>query len=88
MSVRTSRDATARNFIVFGLILAVASAGPYLWGVSYAGNFRNAMAAGLGSLVGRRDSTYDVAIMAMQFGPFGFFSRTHFIRIVLVLKYR
>jgi hypothetical protein len=33
------------------------------------------MAAGLGNLVGQRNQTYDVAVMAMQFGPFGFFSQ-------------
>lgn len=87
-SVRTSKNATAGNLIIFGLILAVASAGAYLWGVSYAGNFSNAMAAGIGSLVGRRDSTYDMAVMAMQFGPFGFVSGLILFVIGLVLKFR
>jgi hypothetical protein len=87
-SKQGSQNGAAGNLIVFGILLAVVSAIAYFWGVNYAGNFSNAMAAGLENLVGRRDQTYDIAIMATQFGPFGFFSALILFVVGLVLKHR
>jgi hypothetical protein len=81
-------NAAPGYLIIFGVILAVASGIAYLWGANYAGNFGNAMSAGFGSLVGRRDQTYDMAIMAVQFGPFGFFTGLILFVGGLVLKNR
>ena len=88
ISKQQSQNGIAGNLIVFGIILAVVSAVAYFWGVNYTGNFGNAMAAGLGNLVGRRDQTYDLAIMATQLGPFGFFSGLILFIGGLVLKHR
>lgn len=87
-SKQQPQSGIAGNLIVFGVILAGVSAVAYLWGVNYAGNFSNAMAAGLGNLVGRRDQTYDIAIMATQLGPFGFFSGVILFVVGLVLKHK
>jgi hypothetical protein len=85
VSEQASQTSTSANLVFFGIVLAVVSAGAYLWGVNYAGNFGNAMAAGLGNLVGQRNQTYDVAVMAMQFG---FFTGVILVVAGLVLKYR
>jgi DNA-directed RNA polymerase subunit RPC12/RpoP len=87
-SRQQAQTSTSANLVFFGIVLAVVSAAAYLWGVNYAGNFSNAMAAGLGNLVGQRNQTYDVAVMAMQFGPFGFFTGVILFVAGLVLKYR
>jgi RNA polymerase subunit RPABC4/transcription elongation factor Spt4 len=87
-TARRSPSSTPANLIFFGIIIAVASAMAYLWGINYAGNFGNAMAAGLGNLVGQRNQTYDMAVMAIQFGPFGFFSGLILFVVGLVLKHR
>lgn len=46
-SRQRAQTSTSANLVFFGIVLAIVSAAAYLWGVNYAGNFSNAMAASL-----------------------------------------
>ncbi len=62
----------AASLIVLGGVLALASAIAFLWGVNYSSNLSNAAYAGLASLVGQTDSTYQLALWAKNLGAVGF----------------
>ena len=76
----------ARDFIVAGAIIAAVSAFAYLWGVNYAGNFTNMMSAGFSNMLGRKDPTYDLAILAVNLGRLGFFAGLIISIVGLALK--
>lgn len=52
------KSGTGGSFIIFGVILAIASVVAFLSGTSYTGNFQNVASAGLSSLMGKQDATY------------------------------
>jgi RNA polymerase subunit RPABC4/transcription elongation factor Spt4 len=83
---RKSKSAAAGNLIVFGAIIATVSALAYLWGVNYASNFRNVMSAGFSNMMGRSDATYDMAVLAVNFGPISFFAGLIMFIVGIVLK--
>lgn len=80
--------AVANNLITFGALMGIVSLVAYLWGANYAGNINNMLSSGFSKMTGRGDPTYDFAIFAVNFGPFGFLAGLIMFIGGLILKYK
>lgn len=67
-----TKEKNARQLILLGGMITIASAIAFLWGVSYTSNLSNAAYAGLASLVGQTDTTFQLAVWARNLGALGF----------------
>jgi RNA polymerase subunit RPABC4/transcription elongation factor Spt4 len=78
----------ANNLVFFGVLIGIVSLIAYLWGANYAGNINNMLSSGFSKMTGRGDPTYDFAIFAVNFGPFGFLAGLIMFIAGLILKYK
>jgi hypothetical protein len=86
--LKPKRFPVANNLIFFGVLIGIVSLVAYLWGANYAGNINNMLSSGFSKMTGRGDPTYDFAIFAVNFGPFGFLAGLIMFIGGLILKYK
>jgi len=67
-----TKGKNARQLMLLGVLITIASAMAFLWGVSYTSNLSNAAYAGLSSLVGQTDTTFQLALWSRNLGAVGF----------------